>query len=920
MKTSLRIAALATVFAGLVACGGSSTPEQHVATARNFIAESDYQSAVIELKNALQQDGKFGEARLMLGIVYLETGDPVSAEKELRRARKLGISDAEISPSLARALFQQQQFENLDEVQSEGLAPSDEATVLSLKARAAMALGENQKAKRYLAEALSRDESSADALLARAELALSQGELEETRATLDLLLAEHGKHPHALAMRGDTLLAQQDIQGAMNAYKEALAANADMHAHRVKLALLALQSDDLEQARAQARELRQRAPKSPAADYIQGLLHFQAGEYAESIARLSAVEPAYEQFPLTLYFLGSAHLQEGNIDQAGILAGRFYDLAPGNINGRKLLAATQLQRREFDKVETLLQPVIDAYPEDVDAMNLMANAAIGKGDIDTGLKLLQQAAELQPDSASAQIKLGAGLLMSGKNEEATSQLQTALELNPELQQADILLVLNHMRNGKHEEAMAAAESFRRRQPNDTAPLNLLGRIHLELDNQEQAREAFNNALDIDAGDPAANQSLAQLALAKGDLDTARGYYNSILEKHPDDLRTTILLALLEAREKDGEAFVARLESANTAHPNAVEPRLLLGQFYMQQGRPEKVAPLFDTLEEAQRESVPALNLTASAQLAQGQYADTIHTLQKLMARAPETAAMHYYMAMAQAGTQENEAAEQSLETALALDADYLPARIALTRIHLVRKETEQFTANLDILAKQAPDNADILSLQASGAFIDGDLESANRFAAKAFEVNPNSQTVVALAEYSSAAGDAAGAKELLANWLEENPDDQHVRLMAANTLLIGGQDVEAITHFESLLKANPDNVIALNNLAWLIRESEPQRALTYVSRARDLAPNSADVLDTLAVVQYINKEYASAASNIREALLRNPDNPTLHYHEAMIAAAMGRNDTAAGILEKLLSGTVEFPERAKAQALLDKLK
>ena len=72
----------------LAACGGSDSVEEHLARASQFIAASEYKAAVIELKNALQKDQQSAEARWLLGKVYLESGDALSAEKELfMRAR-----------------------------------------------------------------------------------------------------------------------------------------------------------------------------------------------------------------------------------------------------------------------------------------------------------------------------------------------------------------------------------------------------------------------------------------------------------------------------------------------------------------------------------------------------------------------------------------------------------------------------------------------------------------------------------------------------------------------------------------------------------------------------------------------------------------------------------------------------------------
>ncbi len=85
-----KAASLAVLVAGATACSKGGSTEQHLARANQFIASEEYKSAVIELKNALQQDNQSAEARYLLGKVYLESGDVLSAEKELQRALDLG--------------------------------------------------------------------------------------------------------------------------------------------------------------------------------------------------------------------------------------------------------------------------------------------------------------------------------------------------------------------------------------------------------------------------------------------------------------------------------------------------------------------------------------------------------------------------------------------------------------------------------------------------------------------------------------------------------------------------------------------------------------------------------------------------------------------------------------------------------------
>ncbi len=72
----------------LAACSGEK-PEAMLASARDYMAKNDLKSAVIQVKNALQENPDLAEARYLLGLALLRGGDAVGAETELRKAMAL---------------------------------------------------------------------------------------------------------------------------------------------------------------------------------------------------------------------------------------------------------------------------------------------------------------------------------------------------------------------------------------------------------------------------------------------------------------------------------------------------------------------------------------------------------------------------------------------------------------------------------------------------------------------------------------------------------------------------------------------------------------------------------------------------------------------------------------------------------------
>nr|GEU28556.1 hypothetical protein [Tanacetum cinerariifolium] len=102
MRLSSGTVAIA-LLAMLAGCGSKPSNERLLADARQLEARGETKSAIIELKNLIQQAPADAAARLALGRLYLDTGDVLSAEKEMRRAMELGKNRAEVMPWLAQA-------------------------------------------------------------------------------------------------------------------------------------------------------------------------------------------------------------------------------------------------------------------------------------------------------------------------------------------------------------------------------------------------------------------------------------------------------------------------------------------------------------------------------------------------------------------------------------------------------------------------------------------------------------------------------------------------------------------------------------------------------------------------------------------------------------------------------------------------
>ena len=84
-------ALLVTIVLTSSGCGKFDSAEDFYQDALMQYKKGETRTAVIQLKNAAGKDPNFAPARYLLAVVYNQTGDFNSAEKEARKAQALGF-------------------------------------------------------------------------------------------------------------------------------------------------------------------------------------------------------------------------------------------------------------------------------------------------------------------------------------------------------------------------------------------------------------------------------------------------------------------------------------------------------------------------------------------------------------------------------------------------------------------------------------------------------------------------------------------------------------------------------------------------------------------------------------------------------------------------------------------------------------
>jgi Flp pilus assembly protein TadD len=122
-----------------------------------------------------------------------------------------------------------------------------------------------------------------------------------------------------------------------------------------------------------------------------------------------------------------------------------------------------------------------------------------------------------------------------------------------------------------------------------------------------------------------------------------------------------------------------------------------------------------------------------------------------------------------------------------------------------------------------------------------------------------------------------------------------------------------------LADAQPTNVLALNNLAWVLGQSgDTVDALRYAQKAHDLAPNSAAVLDTFGTLLVNKGDVARGLPMLEQAVKLAPKSDAIRMNRAKALAKTGDKDRARSEFQAL-SKTSDTKIKTEAEAALSAL-
>ncbi|MBV9406743.1 MAG: tetratricopeptide repeat protein, partial [Acidobacteriaceae bacterium] len=546
--------------------------------------------------------------------------------------------------------------------------------------------------------------------------------------------------------------------------------------------------------------------------------------------------------------------------------------------GYDLLFVEYNREKQRDKAEAILRERVQNEPTSTAAVQNLGNYLAASGRPQEGEAVLRRAADDRKDFPNGHELLGDFYFRSKKFDLALQQYQAGVNEDPKnalRYQQRVIAV--YTITGKHDQAVALAKKLAASNPKDAASNEMYASLLLQTGMQSDTSKSISELKDLvknNPGNPILHVDLARAYFALRDTDKAlsealeashlapkaippRIIAARVYEdrgEHGKALEQTDVILVTEPRNPEGRLVRARaliginqadkaqpeLEALVNEFPNLPDPRLQLGDLYLLERQYDKAAQEYERIWKADPPDTRGFIGLQQVKVAEGHADEAIRALQDLVNKNPKDLAFRFELANFEAtgGGQ------------------------------VLRSDPGQAKQ----LFEQAADNyKEILKTNTNSVDVWLRLGALQR---------QLGQFDAALASFEQ-----AGTAD------PHNPAPFLNRAMLFEAL---GKQKEAVDGYNKVLGIDPQNALALNNLAFLNAESGTNldQAMTYAERAKKQFPNNPDITDTLGYVYYQKHLNSEAVRMFRHIVQDHPQNSMFHLHLAMALSRQGDKDGA----------------------------
>jgi len=565
------------------------------------------------------------------------------------------------------------------------------------------------------------------------------------------------------------------------------------------------------------------------------------------------------------------------------------------------------------------QDIIKRDPDNLEARKLLGRIYLrGLGDLQSGaqsqevlkraIEQYEQIARIEPDSADNHILLGRLYRLNNDLIKAEQEFKAAVKLQPGSEEA--VTMLAYLYNDEGDSKRAAQVLTDVAAPDRTAKLySALGYTYEQQHDYPKAIDAYRNAVKLDDDNLEARRGLAQNLLNDNQSDAALEQFRAIVDADPHDAPSYLRMAEIYRRTGNFDKALEALKKADSEVQDSLEVPYNMAVIYQAQGKYDDAV---QTLE----------SLLKKTEKADGKYSSSERNnravfLERLGSvyrdESKPTQAIEVFRQMLTLG---DDSATRGYQQIIDTYRD--------------QRDWKSATATAQEAVNKLPNDRGLKMVLAGQLADMGQSDEAIKQTRALLKGGPEDREVyIALAQIYSRLKQWPEAEQSINKALElsAKPDEkEYVNFILASMYERQKKYDQAEDTFKKVLANDPNNAVALNYLGYMLadRGMRLDEAIGYIKKAVQLDPQNGAYLDSLGWAYFKMGNYVLAEENLRKAVDKVNNDPTVLDHLGDLFQKTDRLKLAAASWERALeqwnktvSAEVDQSDVAKVQKKLD---
>jgi tetratricopeptide (TPR) repeat protein len=543
--------------------------------------------------------------------------------------------------------------------------------------------------------------------------------------------------------------------------------------------------------------------------------------------------------------------------------------------------------------EAVLKEAYQNNPKQYGFLTVLAMHYYGQRRRDDMIGVLNQIKSHAKDFDMAYLNVGDFYLRLGDGDSAIREYQEGITKDPKKKatyQKRVIEVL--MRQGKRPEAAAMNTQILKENPEDNDARGLAATFLLDSGDIAKALQELQRVVTRAPDNPVSRYNLGRAHAAHREWEQARQQFQKAIDLRPDYVMARLALAQLQVSLLEYDAALKTAEAILAIDKGNVNARLI----------------------------------ESAALMGQRKYGDSRVMLDGMLKTNPASQDVLFQLGVVNLAEHKYKEAEDSFRRAYQLNPANSRGLMGIVETHMAQNQTDEAIRLLQQESEKSPNRVDLLLALGNTAVragkYDYGIQTFNRVLGMLDKGSKaQGDLYLRIGETYRRKGDLNGAIQSLQKAREVLPDNIVVLSTLALVLDIAARRPEARQVYEATLKIDPNNGVALNNLAYLMAETggDLDEALTKAQRAKQLMPDLAEISDTLGWI-YLKKNLSDNAIDIFKQLVNKmPDHSTYHFHLGMAYSQKGDKSKALEQLREALKYNPQKDEKQKIEQLITRL-